>query len=568
MSRRSQAKPVWLALAVVFSSIGVIACHPASRFGPLEEEWSAQLGSQSVPIAAKPAVGYGRVYIGSWNGNEYAFDEASGALRWQTFLGRSDSCSSSAARGVTSSPWLQDGVAYLGGGDSYWYALDANGGAILWRLLVGNATAAGGHYNWSSPVVHNGHAYIGIASQCDSPLVQGKLLRVNVSTHQVTNVWKTVPDGQVGGTIWTSPVIDSARNTVFVTTGNRSDDSNTNTQVYAEAMLALDATTLAIKGYWSLPVTDPTPDADWGTSPTLFTDAQGRDLVSGGNKNGVVYAFRRDNVSAGPVWSRRMAAAAAGDNPGAGGLYSNGFFDGERLYYAGGRTTIGGQTVDGSIRALDPATGSIVWERPLPLKTYGALTGANGMVVVPSLDAVRLVDGRTGQVMFANQLRHQIFGAGTVANGRLFIGDVGAIAYAFRYPSAQPAEAQSSAGVFAGEGRCRFVEDEGAAPIECGVTVSPSCTSLGTVPESAETSTVGRITLQPRPPTDGGPIFVYASRDCQGRPMLVVNLSDGRAIVDTNKDPLRRGSSYSARSPAPIEVKVRIDISPATTTSK
>jgi outer membrane protein assembly factor BamB len=443
---RPRARFGWLVVAVALLSTGVTGCHPQSRFGPLAEDWSVPLGSQSVPIAAKPAVGYGRVYIGSWNGWEYAFDEASGALSWMTYLGKSDSCAGGPARGVTSSPWLQNGVAYLGGGDSYWYALDANGGGILWRVLVGDASATGGNYNWSSPVALNGHAYVGVASHCDNPFVQGKLLRVSMSTHQIVNEWKVVPDGQKGGTIWTSPVADAARNTVYVTTGNRAYTfSNNDTQPYAEAMVAVDATTLAVKSYWSLPVSDPTPDADWGTSPTLFTDAQGRDLVSAGNKNGKVYAFLRDNVTAGPVWSRQLADPAAGDDPGAGGLYSNGFFDGQRLYYAGGRTTIAGRTVKGSIRALNPATGATVWERELPAKTYGALTGANGMVVVPAYDALRLLDGATGEVLYGNDLGYAIFGAATVANGRLFIGDTGSFAHAFRYPTAPTAAAATRA---------------------------------------------------------------------------------------------------------------------------
>jgi outer membrane protein assembly factor BamB len=524
-------------VAAALLSIGITGCHPASRFGPLEEEWSVPLGTQSVPIAAKPAVAYGRVYIGSWNGWEYAFDEASGALRWRTFLGKSDSCSGGPARGVTSSPWLEDGVAYLGGGDSYWYALDANGGGVLWRVLVGNATAPGGHYNWSSPVAHNGYAYVGIASHCDMPLVQGKLLRVSLSTHQIANEWKVVPDGQVGGTIWTSPVLDAARNTVYVTTGNHASDSTGNNQPYSQSLVAVDATTLGIKGHWQLPASDPTPDADWPTSPTLFTDAQGRDLVSAAHKNGKVYAFLRDSLSAGPVWSRQMAAPAVGDEPGAGGVYSNGFFDGQRLYYAGGRTTIGGRTVEGSIRAFNPATGATVWERALPAKTYGALTGANGMVVVPALDALRLLDGATGDVLFANDLGHSIFGAATVANGRLFIGDTGSFAHAFRYPPAPTAAARASAGTLT-------------------VTVSPSCSRLGTLPETGRASKVGRIAVRATTPTARAAIRVYANASCQGRPTLRLNLANGGAVVDTKA--LRQGSTYSARSRDPVELKLRI----------
>ena len=66
------------------------------------------------------------------------------------------------------------------------------------------------------------------------------------------------------------------------------------------------------QGFLALPVSDPTPDADWATSPTLFTDSLGRDLVSAANKNGILYAFLRDDVSAGPVWSRRLAAQPPG----------------------------------------------------------------------------------------------------------------------------------------------------------------------------------------------------------------------------------------------------------------
>ena len=259
-------------------------------------------------------------------------------------------------------------------------------GAVSWSVPTGSTSS--GYYNWSSPAALNGFAYVGIASRCDMPLVQGKLLRVNLATHQIANVWKVVADGQLGGTIWTSPVVDAGRNAVFVTTGNRAYDSTGDSQRYAEALVSVDATTLAIKGSWSLPLSDPTPDADWGTSPTLFTDSQGSDLVSAANKNGILYAFRRDDVSAGPVWTRRLADAATGSDPAAGGVYSNGYFDGQRLYYAGGQTTIAGKTAAGAVRALDPRTGAVIWERAMPSRTYGALTGANGMLVVPSRTAL------------------------------------------------------------------------------------------------------------------------------------------------------------------------------------
>ncbi|MEA2146661.1 MAG: hypothetical protein QOG59_2248, partial [Solirubrobacteraceae bacterium] len=212
---------VWV-LTVCFGVAVVLAgCDPASVYGPLKGQWTDQT---SGPIAAKPAVAGSTVYVGSWDGNEYAFGEASGSLNWMSYLGVTQgNCGGTIyTQGVTSSPWLQSGIAYLGGGGSTWDALDALTGRVLWTVPTGNNSLTGGHYNWSSPVVYNGEAYVGIASFCDSPLVQGRLLRVNLSTRQIDHVFKVVPDGQVGGGIWTNPVVDSTSNTVFVATGNAS----------------------------------------------------------------------------------------------------------------------------------------------------------------------------------------------------------------------------------------------------------------------------------------------------------------------------------------------------------
>jgi outer membrane protein assembly factor BamB len=257
-------------LAVSSAALLMTACDPPSRYGPLHVEWSVQTADT---IAATPAFSDGKVYMGSWDGYEYALDQASGTQRWRTFLGRyTNPCDTS---GVTSSPAIQDGSAVLGGGDANWYSLNTTTGAKQWSLFVGDPSS--GYYNWATPVTFNGYAYVGVSSLCDSPLVQGKLLRVRLTTGAVANTWKVVPDGQVGGTIWTTPAVDKARNKVYVTTGNRAYDSSGNNQKLAESMVAVDAATLAVKDYWSLPVSDPTPDADWGTGPVFLTDGQGRD---------------------------------------------------------------------------------------------------------------------------------------------------------------------------------------------------------------------------------------------------------------------------------------------------
>src|SRR5262249_5989010 len=111
--------------------------HDTTRSGASQNE--STLSTASVPqlvklcayqtgsvIAAQPILVNGTVYVGSWDGYEYALNAGTGVLLWKAFLGTStEPC---ANQGVTSAPAVQNGVLYLGGGDSYWYALDATTG--------------------------------------------------------------------------------------------------------------------------------------------------------------------------------------------------------------------------------------------------------------------------------------------------------------------------------------------------------------------------------------------------------------------------------------------------------
>jgi len=378
-------------------------------------------------IAASASISGGTAFVGSWDGFEYALDAATGAVKWKQFLGQTvNNACDPPTIGITSAAAVVNNVVYVGGGDAYWYALDATTGAVLWRVFTGDNTAQGGYYNWSSPLIYNGSAYIGTASNCDNPLVQGQLLRVDLATHRITATYEAVPKGQRGGGIWTSPTVDPATNTIFVTTGTQ----NQPTQTMAQAMVGLDAGTLKVRGSWQLPPDQAGIDSDWGTTPVLFAGANGRPLVGAINKNGYFYAFDRANITPGPVWQRRVAIDGLCPPCGDGSVSSSAYANGT-LFVAGGNTTINGAGYAGGVRALDPATGAVRWERGLAEAVIPAVTYVNGLVIVGAGRTLEVLDATNGGRLYSFATGAPIYGAPSVANGLIYVGSIDGAEYAF-----------------------------------------------------------------------------------------------------------------------------------------
>jgi outer membrane protein assembly factor BamB len=414
------------ALLATFLLAGVCAGSANADYRPLRPIWTLNTGG---PIAARPVESKGVVFAGSWDGREYAIRAKTGRVLWKRSLGitSSDRCAFYTTAGITSAPVVAGGLAYLGGGDAYWYALDARTGAVRWRVFTGDNSPGGGHYNWSSPTVFRGHAFVGISSLCDNPLVQGRLLRVDLASHAIDGAWNVVADGHQGGTIWTKPVVEGARNRLFVTTGNGED-------TYAESIVALHAESLQPLDSWKLPEKERVFDSDWGTSPTLLTDSRGRRLVAAANKNGLLYAFRRNALHEGPVWRRRVAVAGECPNCGT-GTVSTGTFDGRRLYYAGGGTKLGKRTYRGSVRAVDPATGRPLWSRGLPGAVLGGLVRAHGRLYVASEAGLYVLRMRDGAVLHENRFRYgKLWATPLVDKNRVVIGTVAGAIRAYRLP--------------------------------------------------------------------------------------------------------------------------------------
>jgi outer membrane protein assembly factor BamB len=404
------------------------ATTDANLTGPnaslLQQNWAFQTGG---PVVSGVSVVGTTAYVGSWDGYEYALNTTNGSLIWKTYLGMTkDPACSPPSLGVSSTATVSGGVVYVGGGNAYWYALDASTGAVLWSVYTGDNSPASGHYNWSSPLIVNGYAYIGVASVGDCPVVQGQVLQVSLTTHQVVNTYNVVPTGQLGGGVWTSPTFDPVTNTVFVATGNLNDY----TQTQSQAIVALDGTTLQPKSWWQLPYSASVTDSDWSTTPELTTDTNGDQLLSVGNKNGILYTFNRNNLAAGPIWQHQIAVG--GDCLTCGqGTVSSGTFANGVLYWAGANTVVNGQGSGGSIVAFDPGTGNVLWTRQTDQPILTSLAYVNGMVAEVEGSTLEVLDAGTGALLYSYVLPQPIEAPISVAQSQFFVGALDGRVYSF-----------------------------------------------------------------------------------------------------------------------------------------
>jgi outer membrane protein assembly factor BamB len=264
------------------------------------------------------------------------------------------------------------------------YALDAATGSIVWKSVIAIPSATqNDYYDWSSPVVGSGIVYVGVSSQCDKPLVTGAGLRAyDMGTGAQVASYLTMAPGVVGGSIWSSPDIGFAGD-VFVTTGNTSPKVHQIGDAYS--LVGLNPTTLAKEGSWAIPPTVQVTDNDWAASPVSFMatlNGTPTEMVGACNKNGLFYALNAHNLNAGPVWTFQVGAATSN---GVQSCLGASIWDGSFLYEPGNQTTINGTSFFGSMRKMDPATGTPVWQ-----------TGLNGIVLgSPSMDSSGVIAAAT-----------------------------------------------------------------------------------------------------------------------------------------------------------------------------
>ena len=393
----------------------------AARVATLQEQWRFKPGACNGVTTgavwfATPVTFHGVIYIGDDYGCLHAIDEATGHVLWTRFhvFVRSTTCGQ--PLGIVSSINVQDDgagnpVLYFHSPDGYLYKLRGSNGATIWKSLVQIPSSTENDvYAWSSPTVANGKVIVGISSNCDVPFVQGQVRAYDAETGALVWTHKTIPDGFRGAGDWYDAAVD-AQGDVYVTTGSTYDSTaaaHPNTTPGFEQYSILKLAGATGKLIWKAPAPEYLHDPDYGTSPILF-DGGGVGLVGAWNKDGWFRVYRRDNGAF--AWRAKTGLPSGrADRALAGGAV----FDGRRLFIAsnpthvGGTWTqtsahvwepVGGSSVLGSIRELDPATGALV-ERggepfeiglpvnimgPCSINGHGILVCAGGNLQTPAV---------------------------------------------------------------------------------------------------------------------------------------------------------------------------------------
>jgi outer membrane protein assembly factor BamB len=347
----------------------------------LAAAWQAYIGIGGAPTSGTPTVAAGRVFVGSsvaTGPDFFAFDATTGSLIWSADLKYVANCE---LVGVGSTSATDGSVVVVGGADGAYYGLDFGTGAILWRNAINEGPSG---FAWASPLLVNGRVYVGIASGCDIPPVRGGVRALDARTGAVLAEQFFVPPGTVGAGVWNSPTLAPDGKTLFVATGE--DDGTHGSD--EQAIVALDPGTLAIQAAFKEGATD--EDLDFATSPVIFHDGSGRQLVGINHKNGTFYTFATSAIRSGPVWQRTMGTVI-GMLP----AYDSTAGDGGTLFVVGAET-------DGSttLHACDPGTGRDRWI----LKNVGPVAGnmaiANDMIFLNTgASGLKILDEANGDTL-------------------------------------------------------------------------------------------------------------------------------------------------------------------------
>jgi outer membrane protein assembly factor BamB len=295
----------------------------------IAERWTFDIaaveGAGSI-VSSTPTVANGMVFVTAWNGKVYGLRARDGRVRWTYDTG-------TASFGVQSSATLTpEGRLLVGDSSGIVHCLVAKTGERLWTASVADTDPAASHI-WASPVVSNGRVFVGRASHTDQPCTQGHLYAFDLETGAELWRYKTVPD--------------------------RVCHNDTHVTCTTDADCGGEACVPGVSGGVTATVAvDPTGNTVYMGSVGCYTSP------SIGNSDSL---FSLDAATGAAHWIYRTESIEQYH----GGFYHDfGFLNGPLLVDAsdgagGTRRLVVGPSKDGTIYAVDPTSGALVWSYSL-----------------------------------------------------------------------------------------------------------------------------------------------------------------------------------------------------------
>jgi polyvinyl alcohol dehydrogenase (cytochrome) len=403
--------------------------------------------ARGTPVVTANSVIFGVATAG--NARMAAVDRATGALAWQTLLDPHPYAL------ITSSPALDGNVVYVGvsSGEEGAVLVDTSYACCTFRGSVAALDATTGAILWQTPTIDDDvylradgslSGYAGSAVWSGTPTVDHKRSALYITTG---NNYSEPADQADSG----QPLPDGDRIESIIAL-----DLTSGKLLWSQRMTSGDVWNFALFS---------NHDYDFGCAANLFQATIGgvtHDVVGAGQKSGVYWAVDADTGTT--LWKTQV-----GPGGHLGGIHWGAAVDGVHVYAgvndeSGMAYTLGGTHPDGgastttvgSWAALDPATGETLWQVPNPSMTAplagasvnGPLATVNGVVFAGSMDAdgtMFALDGATGAVRWSFKSGATVYGGPAIVGGvvywgngypssRLGFGTPGGTLYAFSIP--------------------------------------------------------------------------------------------------------------------------------------